>query len=391
MTERLYHNDSYLTEFEATLVEASDGGRRIYLDRTAFYPASGGQPHDTGEVEGSQVFEVVDEEDRIAHVVDPPVGNPAVKCRVDWARRFDHMQQHTGQHLLSAVLAALYRIPTVSFHLGQEFSTIDLGTGALSPGQIAEAERRANEVVSENRAVSVAYEDALAGSQLRKATDRTGTLRIVTIEGLDRSACGGTHVRATGEVGPVLLRKTDKIRGNIRLEFLCGGRAVRRSRVEYEAAAEVGRAFSGSLEEGPVLVAALQKRTKDLEKSVGKLAAELAAYKGRELYAATAVGPDGMRRQRRELASGAIDGELRGLAQCYAAGAKAVFLAVLHQPPAVLLAASSDSGLDAGNVLKDALLACGGRGGGNAGLAQGSVPSAEALAKLVEELANRGV
>ena len=251
-TSRLFYEDCYRTAFRARVLE---GGLRVVLDQTAFYPTSGGQPHDTGLVGGLTVADVVDEDGRIVHVLEEPLSLPEVECEVDWSRRFDHMQQHTGQHLLSAVLIDLYDIPTLSFHMGAVSSTIELACSSLTPEQIISAELRANEIVQEDRPVSVAFEDASAVEGLRKASERSGTLRIVSIANLDRSACGGTHVRTTGEIGAILLRSTEKIRGNVRLEFLCGNRAIRRARADFTALEAAARSFSASPDEVPVLVA----------------------------------------------------------------------------------------------------------------------------------------
>jgi Ser-tRNA(Ala) deacylase AlaX len=205
MTERLYYTDSYRREFQARVVDRSADARTVYLDRTLFYPASGGQPFDLGSLAGIAVVEVVDEEERIAHRLAAPLADADVVAgEIDWPRRFDHMQQHSGQHLLSAVFEELYGLHTVSFHLGAESATIDLEGGPVEPRMLTEAEARAAQLVSENRAVDVRFEDASAARGLRKAPDRAGKLRIVSIDGLDRSACGGTHVRATGEIGPIL-------------------------------------------------------------------------------------------------------------------------------------------------------------------------------------------
>jgi alanyl-tRNA synthetase len=244
MTERLYYSDSYLREFRADILDRSADGLTLYLDRTAFYPASGGQPHDTGTIAGIPVIEVVDEEDRVAHRVAAPLYSGPVECAVDWDRRWDHMQQHSGQHLLSAVLSDQFGLRTVSFHLGAEASTIDVEGGAIDAAKAAAVERRVNQIVCENRPVGVVFEDAADVGGLRKASDRTGTLRIVTIDALDRSACGGTHVHATGEIGPVLLRKFEKVRNTVRIEFLCGMRAVRRARADYEALSRAAQSFS---------------------------------------------------------------------------------------------------------------------------------------------------
>lgn len=378
MTERLYYTDSYLREFRARVTDRSEDGRRVYLERTAFYPISGGQPHDTGTIEGIAVLLVEDEGDRIAHVMDAPVQSEEVSCRIDWGRRFDHMQQHSGQHLLSAIFVESFGMATVSFHLGQEISTIDLDTPALDPALAAEAERRANGAVFEDRALSVSFAKAEEAEDLRKPSSRGGTLRIVSIEGLDRSACGGTHVRRTGEIGPILIRKLEKIRGTVRVEFLCGGRAVRRARADFEALSRTAQLFSSAPDEVPDLIAAQLDAARNNEKQRRKLESELAQYKGRELYAATPPGEAGFRRVTRRLPSGSLE-ELRTMAQSFTAQEKAVFVAVLDEPPAVLLAVSADTGIDAGKVLKSLLAEAGGRGGGNPRLAQGSVSNPEAL------------
>jgi alanyl-tRNA synthetase len=385
-TTRLYYHDSYLTEFSAHIVDRSEDGLRIYLDRTAFYPSSGGQPQDTGEIGGVDVLDVVDEEKRIAHLVAAPVDGVEVACRIDRARRFDHMQQHTGQHLLSAVLAELYGAPTVSFHLGSDSSTIDVALPGLGGAQLLAVEARVNERIAENRPVNVAYEAATDATGLRKLSSREGTLRIVSIEGLDRSACGGTHVRATGEIGALLVRKLDKIRGDVRIEFLCGMRAVRQAREDYDALSRIARLFSTSLEEAPALAAAQHKALEDAEKARRRLAGEVARFQGRELYEGTTPGADGMRRAMHRLPSGALAEEARARAAGFTAQSKAIFMAIVDDPPSVLLAVSADAGIHAGEKLKAVLTAFGGRGGGSALVAQGSIPSRERLPELIAAL-----
>ncbi|MGP8246561.1 MAG: alanyl-tRNA editing protein [Bryobacteraceae bacterium] len=382
MTERLYYTDSYLREFTANLVETSPDGLTAYLDRTAFYPASGGQPFDTGSIGGIPVIEVVDEEERVGHRLAAPVAPGPVACLVDWPRRFDHMQQHSGQHLLSAVFAERFHFKTVSFHLGAQSSTIDLETDSLEPRVAAEAERRANQMVCENRPLSVSFEDAAAAGDLRKASERTGTLRIVSIADFDRSACGGTHVRATGEIGAILLRKLEKVRKTVRVEFLCGARAVARAHADFEALNRAAQTFSAPLDEVPALVAAQAEAARAAEKSRRKLELELAGYRGRELYQSCPAGAGGIRRHVERVSRGNLE-DLRAVAQSFTSQPAAVFLAVLEEPPALLLAASADSGVDAGALLKTALSAAGGRGGGTPRLAQGSLPDRARLDQVV--------
>lgn len=385
MTSRLYYTDSYLSEFDARIVERADGGRKVYLDRTAFYPTSGGQPFDTGQIAGAKVTDVVDEGGRIAHVLADPLSDAAdtVACAIDWPRRFDHMQQHTGQHLLSAVLGELLGHQTLSVHFGATASSLDLDTDSIERDDVVAAERRANALVVENRPVIVSFEDAAVADGLRKASARQGTLRIVQIYGIDRTACGGTHVRATGEIGPILVRRIERVKKQVRLEFICGLRAIQRARMDFERLSQLAHGLSSSLDDVPALVEAQAERLHAVDTQRRRLEGELQAYRARALYDETMPDASGVRRavQRRE--SGPLD-ELRGLAQAYCMLPKATFIGTIDDPSSVLLAASEDSGIDAGRVLKAALTSVGGRGGGSPRIAQGSVPAAEILPRVID-------
>jgi alanyl-tRNA synthetase len=386
MTERLYYQDCYLREFQARVVETSADGRRIYLDRTAFYPTSGGQPFDTGTLGGVNVIEVIEEEERVAHVLDAPVAAGEITALIDWPRRFDHMQQHSGQHLLSAVLEELFHIPTLSFHLGAEVCTIDVAAPALSTVRMDQAEDRCAEIVGDARPLGITFEDAAADLGLRKESQRTGTLRVVTIQGIDRSACGGTHVRNTAEIGPVQIRKTEKIRGSTRLEFVCGLRALHQARADFRTLQELSRQLSAPASETPGLVSAQLERMKTLEKVNQRLASELAQRQGREQWTATVPDAQGLRRSVEQVERGAIDDALRIRAQAFVAQGHAVFLAVSKNPPSLLLAASADSGINAGERVKSAVSVAGGRGGGNPALAQGSLPATADLDAIAASL-----
>jgi len=381
-TTRLYYTDSYLTSFEAHLVDVADEGRRVYLDRTAFYPTSGGQPNDLGTLNDARLIDVIDEGDRIAHVLETPLPTamPTVAGRIAWERRFDHMQQHTGQHLLSAVLEEAFGYHTVSVHFGKEYSSLDLDVDSVSNDRIVEAESRANALVAENRAVTVAFEDASRATGLRKESDRTGTLRIVSIDGLDRSACGGTHVRTTGEIGAVLVRKVERVRKSTRLEFVCGLRAVRRARADFEALTRIATSLSASLDDAATLVASQSDQLRAAENERRRMERELAGFRARSLYDAAAEDARGLRIVRREAAS--MD-ELRALAQAFTPLPHAVLIGTLVEPPSLLLATSEDSGIDAGRTLRDVVTKLGGRGGGSSRVAQGTVPDGARLAEAV--------
>ena len=391
MTERLYYRNARLHAFSAHLTELADDGRKAYLDRTAFYPTSGGQPHDVGTLAGVSVIDVIDEGDRIAHVLDAPLditpGSAGeVRGEVDWSRRYDHMQQHTGQHLLSAVLEEVLGLRTVSVHFGPETSTLDVaeaggGGTVLDAEVLAKVESRANEVVGEARPVEVTFEDAAVVSGLRKPSDRDGMLRIVSIEGIDRSACGGTHVETTARIGPVLLRRQERVKQGLRIEFVCGDRALRRVRSDLEMLSRIARTFSAAIDDTARLVEGQASQLAELQAENRRLGEALASYRAAELHAATAPRADGLRIIVDRISSG-VDSR-RSIALAFAPLTRAVFIAVSSSAPSVLVATSADSGVDAGKALKPLLERVGGRGGGSARLAQGSAPSAEAIDRVV--------
>jgi len=388
MTHRLYYIDSYLRDFEAAVIERSDDSRRIYLDQTAFYPTSGGQQFDVGQLGGIEVTDVVDEGERVAHLLAAPLTGERARGQIDWDRRFDHMQQHTGQHLLSAVLAGLTGHSTVGVHFGGASSTLDLDAAALTPDQVSEAEERANAIVVQNRPVEVSFEAAAAADGLRKPTEREGTLRIVTIQGLDRSACGGTHVRATGEIGPILIRKLERVRKGVRVEFLCGSRATRRAGTDYGLLSLLAAEFSATAEELPRLIVSHRDEIKEANATNRELQGKLDLCRAREFYAAATPESTGIRRVT-VWENGTAADTLRGLAQAFSSMPLAVFVGAVANPPAVVLAASEDTGIDAASLLKSLLTSVGGRGGGSARLAQGIVPGRAQLQTVVESLGSR--
>ncbi len=384
MTERLYYTDAYLAAFTAAVSEHAEGGRRVFLNRSAFYPTSGGQLHDLGTLDGIPVLDVVDEGERVAHLLAAPLTSSRVQGLVDWPRRFDHMQQHTGQHLLSAVFTELLNAETVSVHFGADSATLDLDIGEVSAGEIADVQDRANAVAAENRPVSVTFEDAATVTGLRKPSDRAGVLRLVTIAELDKSACGGTHVRATGEIGSILIRKVDRVKKRVRVDFVCGLRAARRARADYLALAHVAGAFSAAIDDVPTLVDHQRQEAREAHASRETLVAQLAEYQAKERLAA--VQPiAGRRLVEDRAASGSLEA-FRPLALAVAGHDAAIFLGVTEEPAAILLTASPTSGIDAGAVLKQVLTSHGGRGGGSARLAQGSLPGKELLVKALASL-----
>ena len=386
MTSRLYYMDAYRTAFDGRITELSADGRRVYLDQSAFYPTSGGQPFDIGSLAGTAVADVVDEDERVAHVLAEPLSGravgDAVHGEVDWRRRFDHMQQHTGQHLLSAVFADLFAYETASVHFGAERSSLDLDVGAIDAERLGEVERRANAIVWENRPVSVSFEDSATAIGLRKPPPREGTLRIVTIDSLDRSACGGTHVRATGEIGAIVLRGTERMRKHTRVEFLCGARVVRQARADFEALSSIALSVKASIAEAPALVVSQGEQLRDVGAARKRLEGELAVYQARGLFDGITPTAAGVRVAVVRRDTGSLE-DIRALAQAFAALPRAVLVATIASPSTVLVGASDDAGIDAGAIVKAALAAVGGRGGGSPRLAQGTVPNAGALDAVV--------
>jgi alanyl-tRNA synthetase len=384
MTHRLYYTDSYLDTFTARVEELSSDGLRVYLDRTAFYPTSGGQPHDTGTLGGRLVTDVVSEGERIAHHLAEPAlsgleRGTEVEGRVDWPRRFDQMQQHTGQHLISAVALARFGWRTVSVHFGDESATLDLEAGRMPEGGLGEVERAVNEEITANRRLIVSFEEADSVTGLRRPSKRTGTLRVVTIEGLDRSACGGTHLAATGEIGVILLRRLDRVRGAMRLEFVCGGRAVRRARADFEALSRIAASLSASLDTAPDVVASQIRQLSEAISDRKRLRRSLADARAHALVDAAEPDAAGVRWV---VLPGGNDfdlAELRDLSLAVATIPRAALVAALSDPPTLLVAAAADSGIDAGRSLRAALAEVGGRGGGSYTVAQGTAPTAAAV------------
>jgi alanyl-tRNA synthetase len=279
----------------------------------------------------------------------------------------------------------LFGYQTIAVHFGRESSTLDLETSTLTQNQVERAEERANEIVVENRPVEVSFEDASLVTGLRKPSDRSGTLRVVTIRDLDRSACGGTHVRATGELGLISIRKAERIRKDLRLEFLCGGRAVRRTRADRKILSQLAADFSSALDDVPRLVETQKMELKEAESARQMMQAALDLCRARELYAAATPDPTGIRRIIVRDSDEPLE-SLRGLAQACASLPMAIFVGGVASPPAVVLAASADTKVDAAGVLKGLLGSLGGRGGGSAALAQGVLPGRTQLESVISSL-----
>jgi alanyl-tRNA synthetase len=376
MTDRLYYTDASRASFDADVATCVPAGDRfaVTLTATAFYPTSGGQPHDVGVLGERAVLDVVDDEasGAVLHVVDGPIApGTRVHAAIDWPRRFDHMQQHTGQHVLSAAFEAISRARTESFHLGAASATIDLDR-TPSAAEIAAAEDDANRIVWEDREVRIRFAsaDEVATMGLRKASERTGTLRLIEVADYDLSACGGTHVGRTGGIGVIAVTGWEKFKGGTRVHFKCGRRALVQLRDWRDAFAATGRVLSVPPAELAPAIERLQGDNKTLGRSVRGLQEQLGVHVAASLVAGAE------RVNGRVVVVHALDGwEAAGLKAIAAAVAAtpgacaAVFSA--SQPALAVVARAADVPVDASAVLRGLVARFGGKGGGKPDLAQG--------------------
>jgi alanyl-tRNA synthetase len=409
MTERLYYTDPNLTEFEGRFVSFEHATEAhphvgIVLDRTAFYPTSGGQIFDTGfliaadEPNGHQlrIVEVTElPNGDIAHCVEFPEGGIGIqqgallRGLIDRPRRRDHMQQHTGQHLLSAVFIELLNAPTVSFHMGDESCTIDLDVKAISAQQIRNVEQRAHQIVTDDVPVEIKFATPDEARQMgvRKIPpDLTDKLRLIEIHGHDLTACGGTHVSRTGKIGSILVRKTEKVKQGMRVEFVCGARAVAAARKDFDTLTSAAALFSSHIYGVPEQIRKTLDEAKAAGKREQKTQAELAELMAADILAETIPGvarvsdpgshttTDTIRLVKRTFADRDL-AFIKLLAQKLAATSNVVaLLASTAAEPSLVFAQSAGGKFDMGALMKDAMALLGGRGGGTRDLAQGGAP-----------------
>jgi alanyl-tRNA synthetase len=392
MTERLYYQDSFLYDFEAEVREVQDTPKpALILDRTAFYPASGGQVFDTGlistENEQIKITEVADAEDgRVIHYLEafPREIKPGSKVRgqIDAKRRRDHMQQHTGQHVLSAAFVRLYNMHTVSFHMADEYCSIDLDTPTLSKEQVEAAERLANEIILENRAVAIRFvtreEAGKLGLRKLPPAERD-ELRLIDIQEFDLSACGGTHVNQTGQIGCILLRKIEKVRQGWRVEFVAGQRAVATARRDFSTLTDAAALFSGHIYEVPEHVKKSLNEIKSLRKQREQSLEELAEAQASVLLAETRE-ENGRRTVIRTFADREMN-FLKLLAQKLTRlGTNVVALLGTTSPqPSIVFAQSAGQPNDVGALMKETVAKFGGRGGGSKDMAQAGLRTADCV------------
>jgi alanyl-tRNA synthetase len=376
---RLYYTDPIRLAFDARVQRCEPappshpGAFAVWLSESAFYPTTGGQPFDTGRLGDARVVDVFeDEAGEVVHVTDRPLAPGAtIAGAVDAARRLDHRQQHSGQHVLSAAFVRTAKVATVSFHLGATVSTIDLAR-EVTPAEIAAAEDAANAVILADRPVTIRFvsgEEA-AALPLRKEPKRTGELRIIDIADWDVSACGGTHVTHTGEIGPIAVRGWERFKGGTRLEFVCGGRTLAAFRALRDTVTAASRLLSVLPDELAPAIDRLQSEARDLRRSQRDLQGELAAFRGATL--AASAEPVGGHRAVLAVVPGADGGTLKALASAVVSTPGLVAVLVGDAQPALaVVARSADVGLDAAALFKALVGRFGGKGGGRPDLAQG--------------------
>jgi alanyl-tRNA synthetase len=402
MTTRLYYHDSFLYDFEAEVSDVLNSPRpALILDRTAFYPTSGGQVFDMGWITSDantklRVTEVADTEDgKVIHYLEATKDlqpGARVHGQIDAARRRDHMQQHSGQHVLSAAFLRLHNLPTVSFHMADDYCSIDLDTPTLTQKQIESAERLANEIILENRSVDVRFvtreEAGKLGLRKVPAADRD-ELRIIDIRDWDLSACGGTHVAQTGQIASVLLRKAEKVRQGWRVEFVAGQRAVATARRDFTALTETAALFSAHIYDVPQQAQKSLDELRSWRKQWEHSQEELAAAQAAALLAVT---PE--IKGRKIVVQTSSDREInfvKLLAQKLTrlSPSAVALLASTSPQPSLVFAQSAGQPFDMGGLMKETMTKLGGRGGGSKDLAQGGLTSTDGIAAALEALAAR--
>ncbi len=390
MVEHLYYHDSFLREFDAQVISSQQEGDRyqIVLDRTAFYPTSGGQPHDTGTLGEAHVLEVLESgDDGITHLTDRTLAAGPVHGKIDWERRFDNIQQHTGQHLLSAAFIELFKAQTVSFHLGRETSTIDVAASTMNQKQIEEVERRTNEIIFDDRPVRILFGTAeeLAAAGVRKQVEREGVLRAIEVEGFDRQPCGGTHVSRTGQVGMILLRSLEKVKSNWRVEFVCGYRGLGAARSDATVLNEAARLLSCGTSDLAQMVARGLEERQVSHRARQRMTEELAEVQALMLLATERrIGKSGQPGIIAKILDGADASYVRLLATKIVVepGVRA-FLGT--RSGHVIFAQSPGLMGDMNALLRECLTAAGGKGGGTRDFAQGSLPDASRVESVLAQ------
>ncbi|WP_207726946.1 alanyl-tRNA editing protein [Anaerosolibacter carboniphilus] len=376
MTKKLYHENVYLKEFTADILSIleKEGKYHVILDQSAFYPEGGGQPHDQGWIEDSEVEYVYEENHQIYHVVNiPPEKLIHAKCKIDWKRRFDHMQQHLGQHILSSAFDKLFDAATVGFHLGTEYITIDITLGNITKQQIEKAEYLSNQVIWNNLHVKQLYPDpeTLKALPLRKQPKVTENIRIVEIDQVDYSPCGGTHPSQTGEVGIIKIRRWEKIRDTTRIEFVCGNRALKDYTWKNDQINTLSNLFSVKDQDTQIAVEKMYSENQTMKKDLKSMHDQLMVYEAKALYDQAEVSKT-VRIIHRVFEQRDF-GELRQLAAKIVSNPNVVVLFGTkdNEKAQIVLSRSSEININMNELFKEISPLINGKGGGNPQTAQG--------------------
>jgi len=393
VTERLYYSDSHLIEFEARVVNVTDrvsGWTALVLDRTAFYPTGGGQPSDTGTLNGVRVVECIDDGDNgVLHVVQgaAPPRDAIVKGRVDWSRRLDHMQQHTGQHILSQAFVTLFNAPTRSFRVMEASCEIDVELSNPSTDIIERAVELANNVIWEDRTITIRNVTSAEAAELplRKEPARDGELRLIEIEGFDLTPCGGTHAYRTGEVGMIAVRSWERAKGLTRIEFVAGTRALADYRKANKSAREVAALFSTGRDDAPQLAAQMVEEHKELNRRIRALEEMAAEVEATKLLASAEGGIVA------EVFDGRDAESLKKLAHALIAHPKTIALLGSRDRDTARLvfARSSDAAGDMSVLIREACAQLDGRGGGKPDMAQGGGKRVDLLDDAIRQVVTK--
>jgi alanyl-tRNA synthetase len=396
MIGKLYYQDPYLRTFTATIIEhgkKGDGTPYVVLDQTAFYPTGGGQPSDRGTIAGVQVTDVEEVDGKIQHRLAGflPEGEATVEGVIAWGRRFDHMQQHLGQHILSAAFEQLFDVETVGFHMGEEIVTIDLNKPDLTEAMITEAERLANKIVFENRVVTSRFVDPteLSTLPLRKAPTVSENIRIVTVTDFDYSPCGGTHPARTGEVGPIKALSYEKSRGNIRLTFVCGLRTIRVMNEKQNILKELCRMMTCGEAELVGNLTKLQTERKELDHLYQEAKTKLLHFEAHDLLG-QASQERGVSLIVKSFADRPVQ-ELQKLSQMISESAPAAIQLFVTGKDRfqLLFACGSDILLPMNELLKETVKLINGKGGGNVRTAQGGGEKLVSAEELLDFAKNK--
>jgi alanyl-tRNA synthetase len=374
MKNKLYYKNPYMTTFLTKLADQhqdESGNWYVVLEETAFYPTGGGQPFDTGTLNDSQVINVEEIDGEIRHYVDKPLSMGEVKGLIDWDRRFDHMQQHAGQHILSAAFADVTDYETVSFHLGKEILTIDLETEELSEQDVAKVEELANQIVMENRRIEVNWitKEELSQYQLRKQPIVIENIRLVIIPNFDYNGCGGTHPSTTGQVGSIKIMSWERQRKRIRVQFICGNRVRTQLHQKTKVMSELSQLVSASEQQMVETVKRVVNRNVELEKSLEELSDKLLQYEARDLL--------NLQRENNvvgQVFEGRSIQELQKIARFIVTETEEIIVLLVTENDnrlQMVFACGNETNASMKEIMKDALLLINGKGGGNKSLAQG--------------------